>query len=254
VSSLDAGAPGRVALVTGGNSGIGAAIVERLRSDGCAVMVGVETDAGVRDVAALAGGDPAVDAHAADLTEPASCRGLVEACVERFGRIDVLVNNAAITGAPAIAPLERCDDEWLDRIIAVNLAAPFRCSRAAVPHMREIGSGVIVNIGSVAAFAAQRHAAAYVASKAGLLGLTRALAFDLAADGIRVVFVAPGDIELPTGAPHEPGVADAWARSTPLGRRGRPSDVAGVVAHLCSADAAFVTGTSVVVDGGWLTY
>jgi NAD(P)-dependent dehydrogenase (short-subunit alcohol dehydrogenase family) len=246
--------PGRVALVTGGNSGIGAAIARRLRADGFAVMAGVETGAGARDVEVAAGGDPAVAACVADLADPAACKALVEACILRFGRIDVLVNNAAITGPPAIAPLEDCDDEWLDRIIAVNLAAPFRCSRAAAPHMRAVGSGVIVNIGSVAAFAAQRNAAAYVASKTGLLGLTRALAFDLAADGIRVVFVAPGDIELAAAVPAGSPAPQPWTRATPIGRRGRPADVAGVVAHLCSDDAAFVTGTSVVVDGGWLSY
>jgi NAD(P)-dependent dehydrogenase (short-subunit alcohol dehydrogenase family) len=254
MTASDPGAPTRVAVVTGGNSGIGAAIVDRLRGDGLAVMVGIETGAMASDVDERFGGDPAVVAHAADLTDPAACTTIVEACVERFGRIDVLVNNAAVTGPPAIVPLEQCDDERLDRILAVNLAAPFRCSRAAAPHLRASGSGVIVNIGSVAAFAAQRHAAAYVAAKTGLLGLTRALAFDLAADGIRVVFVAPGDIDLGSGDAHAPGVGDPWARATPLGRRGRPSDVANVVGHLCSTDAAFVTGTSVVVDGGWLSY
>jgi NAD(P)-dependent dehydrogenase (short-subunit alcohol dehydrogenase family) len=123
--------------------------------------------------------------------------------------------------------------------------------------MRERGGGVIVNIGSVAAFAAQRNAVAYVASKAGLLGLTRGLAFDLAADDIRVVFVAPGDIAIPTdsGTPDARRDTDAaWIRATPLGRRGTPTDVAGLVSFLCSPDAAFVTGTSISVDGGWLTY
>jgi NAD(P)-dependent dehydrogenase (short-subunit alcohol dehydrogenase family) len=246
---------GRAALVTGGNSGIGAAIVDRLRADGFSVMAGVATTTGAREVAARAGTDPCVAAHAADLAEPAACVALVEACVDAFGRIDVLVNNAAVTGPPALVALEDCTDERFDRILGVNLGAPFRCARAAVPHMRAAGSGVIVNIGSVAAFAAQRHAAAYAASKAGLLGLTRGLAFDLAADGIRVVFVAPGDIALEGSEPTvDADVFSPWVRSTPLGRRGAPADVAGVVAYLCSADAAFITGTSVTVDGGWLAY
>ena len=141
-------------------------------------------------------GDPACVAAAADLIDAAAADALVAACIATFGRIDVLVNNAAVTGPPAVVALEQCDDEQFDRIIAVNLGAPFRCCRAAVPHMRAGGSGVIVNIGSVAAFAAQPDTPAYAASKAGLLGLTRALAFDLAADGIRAVFVAPGDIAL----------------------------------------------------------
>ena len=245
----------RVALVTGGNGGIGAAIVERLRLDGFAVIVGVETEDAVRTVDKLANGDPRIVARAADLTDPRACAALVEACIESFGRIDVLVNNAAVTGSPAVVALEDCDDEQFDRILAVNLGAPFRCARSAAPHLRAVGSGVIVNIGSVAAFAAQRNAAAYAASKAGLLGLTRALAFDLAGDGIRVVFVAPGDIDLGGDEPlHDQRAVDPWARSTPLGRRGRPADVASAVSYLCSEGAEFVTGTSLIVDGGWLSY
>ena len=153
--------------------------------------------------------------------------------------------------------LEECTDERFDHVLAVNLGAAFRCARAAVPSMRTRGGGVIVNIGSVAAFAAQRNAVAYAASKAGLLGLTRA-------SGVR-----PRRRRHPRGVrragrhrhpdrrrrrPTRPGAASPWTRSTPLGRRGQPADVAGLVSYLCSPDAAFVTGTSVTIDGGWLSY
>jgi NAD(P)-dependent dehydrogenase (short-subunit alcohol dehydrogenase family) len=227
----------RIAIVTGGDGGIGRAIVARLVADGFAVW------SATRD--------------RYDLAEADACRRVVADCVAEHGGVDVLVNNAAVTGPPALMTLDECTDERFDHVIAVNLGAPFRCSRAVVPAMRARGGGVIVNIGSVAAFAAQRNAAAYTASKAGLLGLTRALAFDLAADAIRVLYVAPGDIAIPTdgGTPDQCSDAGArWARATPLGRRGDPTDVAGLVAYLCSPDAAFITGTSITVDGGWLSY
>ena len=227
----------RVAIVTGGDGGIGSAIVARLGADGLEVVAATE--------------------ERYDLAQGDACRRLVADCVAEFGGVDVLVNNAAVTGPAALMTLDECTDERFDHVLAVNLGAAFRCARAAAPAMRERGGGVIVNIGSVAAFAAQRNAVAYAASKAGLLGLTRGLAFDLATDGIRVVFVAPGDIAIPTdaGTPDaRPNTDATWVRATPLGRRGTPTDVAGLVSFLCSPDAAFVTGTSVSVDGGWLSY
>lgn len=226
----------RVAIVTGADGGIGSAITARLGADGYQVFAATKSDY--------------------DLAAPTACATLVADCVAEHGGVDVLVNNAAVTGPAALRSFDESTDDHFDHVLAVNLTAAFRCARAAVASMRRRGGGVIVNIGSVAAFAAQRHAVAYAASKAGLLGLTRALAFELAADGIRAVYVAPGDIALPTDA-----VADKvssagaeFARATPLGRRGQPADVAGLVSYLCSPDAAFVTGTSVTVDGGWLSY
>lgn len=227
----------RIAIVTGGDGGIGSAIVDRLRADGLAVFAATE------DRYDLAVGD--------------ACRGLVDDCLAEFGGVDVLVNNAAVTGRAALMTIEECTDERFDHILAVNLAAAFRCARAAVPSMRGRRGGVIVNIGSVAAFAAQRNAIAYATSKAGLLGLTRGLAVDLAVDNIRAVFVAPGDIDTGHGSGSTDSASGAerpWTRTTPLGRRGEPADVAGLVSYLCSPDAAFVTGTSFAVDGGWLAY
>ncbi|MEV4136987.1 SDR family oxidoreductase [Dactylosporangium sp. NPDC049742] len=257
-----AGLAGRVALVTGGGSGIGAAISARLADEGAHVLVGQRTPQTAAAAASrLAAPHRSLDVAVADLADAASCRALVARCVERFGGIDILVNNAAVTGPGASRPLLDCDDEWLDRVVGVNLTAAFRCSREAARCMVARGTpGVIVNIGSVAAYAAQHHATAYTTTKAGMLGLTRGLAFELAPHNIRAVHVAPGDIALDerAGTPAPPPELSEpqrwWERHTPLGRRGHPDDVASMVAYLCSAEAGFVTGASILVDGGWLSY
>lgn len=246
---------GRVALVTGGGTGIGAGITARLADMGAQVMIGQSTDAKAMSVlGTLRKPGRTLDAGGFDLATADGCRSLVDACVKRFGRLDFLINNAGVTGRPALAPFLESDDRHLDRVIDVNLKGAFRCAREAARQMAGQGGGVIVNISSVAAHAAQKNASAYAAAKAGLVGLTRALAFELAPYRIRVVCVSPGDIAV-DGNEEGPAVpANQWSRGTPLGRRGIPEDVAGCVAFLCSSDSDFVTGAELVVDGGWLTF
>ena len=245
VGTLD----GRVALVTGGGTGIGASISARLAAEGALVAIGQRTVAEIEQ--AMAAGLGAAAGLAVDISTREGCRTLVADVVERFGRIDILVNNAAVTGPPAVGSFAEFDDDRLDLLIDVNLKAPFRCAREALPHMA--AGSVVINIASVAAYAAQVDAAAYVMSKAGLVGLTRALGFELAPRGIRVVHVSPGDIMTGPG-PDVSADDQPWARRTPLGRRGRPEDVSAAVAWLCSSDASFITGSGVVVDGGWISY
>lgn len=250
------GLRGRVALVTGGGTGIGAAITTRLADAGAIVVLGQQTLAEADEaVDRLSGAGRRISGAAGDLATAAGCHDLIATVLDRHGRIDILVNNAGVTGPPATGEFLDFSDSQLDTVIDVNLKAAFRCSRDAARDMARRGSGVIVNIASVAAWAAQVRASAYVASKAGLVGLTRGIAFELAPHGIRAVAVAPGDVEVRTIDDMPSNAADRrWLRDTPLGRRGQPEDIASVVAFLCSDAAAFVTGQTVVVDGGWLSY
>ena len=256
MSPSDQTLSGRVALVTGGGTGIGSAISRRLAALGASVAVHQRTaekaTAGVETIRRDGGiAEPVV----ADLRELDGCREAVDGCLGAFGRIDVLVNNAAVTGPAALTPILELDDERLNDIVAVNLTAVIRCSQLAARSMAT--GGVIVNVGSVAGYAAQPGCAVYVATKSALIGLTRALAIDLAELGIRAVHIAPGDIETTTSDVddyHADRRAQAFVRVTPLGRRGTPEEIAALVGFVCSDDAGFVTGSSIVVDGGFLAY
>jgi NAD(P)-dependent dehydrogenase (short-subunit alcohol dehydrogenase family) len=249
---------GKVALVTGGGTGIGAAITAELADAGALVVICQPDQDEARAAAErLSQAERSVSGIGADLRSGPACRAVVEHVINQHGRIDVLVNNAAVTGMAALGAFLSFEDEQLDNIIDLNLKAVFHCSRRAAVDMAERQYGVIVNLASVGAYAAQPNAAAYVASKAGVVGLTRSLAFELAPLGVRVVAVAPGDIDIslsPGATATTRSKGDTWQRATPLGRRGRPGDVATAVRFLCSGRAGFITGTTLVVDGGWLTY
>ena len=249
---------GRVALVTGGGTGIGAAISCRLADLGAVVVIAQSTrERAESAVAALGAPGRMLSGVGGDLGTAEACASVMQTTLDRHGRIDILVNNAAVTGPAATGPLLDFTDDHLDRVVDVNLKAAFRCSREAARDMVTRGAGVIVNITSVGAYAAQRQATAYVATKAALLGLTKGMAFELAPSGLRVVGVAPGDVDVTSPTrPASDGQqeTDPWARMTPLGRRGHPDDVAAAVAFLVSDEAAFITGETILVDGGWLAY
>ena len=238
---------GRAVIVTGGASGIGAATARRLATEGARILVADIDEAGAQRVASDLG--DAASFRRVDVAERTQVEELVAAAVERFGRLDILFNNAGVGSlgeTPDIDP-----DQW-HRIIAVDLHSVFYACRAAIPHFRSSGGGVIVNTASISGIAADYGFAAYNAAKGALVNYTRTLAIDHARENIRVNAVCPGLID--TAATRvlldQPSIAEDYLERIPMGRVGTAEDVAGAVAFLASDDARYVTGHCLVVDGG----
>jgi NAD(P)-dependent dehydrogenase (short-subunit alcohol dehydrogenase family) len=239
---------GKIALVTGGGRGIGRGIVDRFLEEGAQVAV---VQRQLLDNALE--GHPRVAHVKADLSVSTSTATAVEHAVERFGGIDILVNNAGIMFERTVSEIQL--EEW-DLMMAINLRAPLFLAQAALPHMRERGGGNIINIGSIEGLGANPDHASYCASKAGIHGMTRAMAVDLGADNIRCNAIAPGWIASELSETYleshpDPAAArDALNRLHPLGRVGRPTDVGDLAVYLASEHSSFLTGAVIVLDGG----
>src|SRR5262245_13189861 len=243
---------GKVAIVTGGNGGIGLGMARGLAAAGARVVVvgrnAAKSEAAVGELRAL-GGEPV--AIAADVADERSVEALVAETVARCGRLDILVNNAGMNIRKL--PQELSLAEWR-QVLDTNLTSVFLCSRAAYPHMRRAGGGKVVNIGSMLSLFGISFAPAYGASKGGLVQLTKSLAAAWASDHIQVNAVLPGwvDTDLTReGRKLVPGLYAGVVPRTPAGRWGTPDDVAGIAVFLASAASDFVTGVSIPVDGGY---
>jgi 3-oxoacyl-[acyl-carrier protein] reductase len=244
---------GKVAVITGAASGIGRASAERFAAEGARVVVAdLDADAAEEAAAAIAESGAEATHVRCDVTRADDARGMVEAAVGRYGKLDVLFNNAGSTNPPR--PVEETTEEDLDRALAVNVKGVFLCSRAALPALRDGGGSIIVT-SSIMGVRTRPGFTAYAASKAAAIHLARTLALELAEDGIRVNCLAPVATDTPMLATFvgdrdlEEGRA-AFVSTIPLGRLARPSDVASAALYLASDESAYITGAVLPVDGG----
>jgi NAD(P)-dependent dehydrogenase (short-subunit alcohol dehydrogenase family) len=242
---------GRVAVVTGASRGLGRAIAVALASAGASVaLIGREREAlsaSAQEVEAL-GAEAAI--FQTDITDEEQVRSLESDVLARFGHADILVNNAGINVRKSFDEISL--EEW-NQVLATNLTSVFLMCRSFVPQMKGRGYGRIINVTSTLSHVSLPQRSAYSASKAGLLGLTKALALELAAEGITVVAISPGPFatEMTTPLINDPNMNRQFLSRIPMGRWGKPEEVGQLARYLCSPEAGFITGTDILIDGGW---
>jgi NAD(P)-dependent dehydrogenase (short-subunit alcohol dehydrogenase family) len=245
---------GKVAVVTGGNRGLGRAIAEALSESGAAVVVTARDAERARkaaaELAAQTGGRCL--GLALEVRDQRSVEAMVARTIEELGGLHVLVNNAGVNIRESIFDLK--DESWQE-VVDTNLAGAMRCSRAVAPHLKDQGWGRIINLGSMLSVIALPHRSSYAASKAGLLGLTRAMALDLAPYGVTVNAICPGVFRTEINRPilNDPNYLKDFLRQVPVGRLGEPAELKGAAVFLASEASSYVTGSALFVDGGWTT-
>jgi 3-oxoacyl-[acyl-carrier protein] reductase len=239
----------QVAIVTGSATGIGEAIARRLAAAGARVVIAdINIDEAAQTAQAIAG----AFAVRLDVTDGLSASEAVQEVLARTGRVDILVNNAGIAGKAA--PIVQQEESEWTRVLAVNMTGPFQCIRAVLPAMRERGYGRIVNIASIAGKEGNPNMVPYSASKAGLIGLTKAVAKEVATEGICINAVAPAVVQTKILDQLTPEQVSYMTEKIPMRRTGKPEEIAAVVHFLCSREASFVTGQCYDASGGRATY
>jgi 2-dehydro-3-deoxy-L-rhamnonate dehydrogenase (NAD+) len=243
----------RVAVVTGGAQGIGMAIAERLLLAGASgAIVDVNPDGAQRAAASLAVSGRSVSAFQCDVSDPASVRRTFDAIEKQYSRIDILVNSAGVGGP--IGPIQEVTDDQWRRVIEINLSGTFYCCRAVIPQMISRGYGRIINISSIAGKGGRPNMAAYSATKAGVIAFTKAVAKEVAGNGVTVNVVTPGAIDTPILSDLTPQETRSLIEKIPIGRMGRPEEVAALVHWIASDDATLSTGAVFDLTGGRTGY
>jgi 2-deoxy-D-gluconate 3-dehydrogenase len=243
---------GKVAVITGGNGGIGLGMAQGLASCGASIVIaGRDAEKAATALTSLRELGAEASFVAADVTRKADCVALIAGAAEKFGHVDILVNNAGTSVRKM--PQDLSEDEW-HHVLDTNLTSAFLCSQAAYPAMVKAGGGKMINIGSMMSLFGAPYATAYASSKGGIVQMSRAMATAWAKDNIQVNAVLPGwiDTDLTKRARQQvDGLHDSVQKRTPHGRWGTPLDMAGVAAFLASAASDFITGTAIPVDGGF---
>jgi NAD(P)-dependent dehydrogenase (short-subunit alcohol dehydrogenase family) len=243
---------GRVAVITGGSRGLGKAMALALAEAGASLAL-VARDAGALEAVkaeTLARGAAAAECYRVDVTDEEQVRKLEREVIERFGAVHILINNAGINIRKTLP--EFTLDEWM-RVMNSNVTSAFLLCRSFIPHMKGRGYGRIINMASIMAHVSMPGRTAYSTSKTALLGMTRALALELAPDGITVVAISPGPFATEMNRPllENPEINQQFVSKIALGRWGKVEEIGKLALFLCSDDAAFITGTDILIDGGW---
>ena len=243
----------KVAIVTGAGSGIGAAVTQRLARDGFHVAVAdLRPEAAEATVARITQDGGTAHAVQVDVSSEPSVRAMVQSVLARTGRIDALVNNAGIAGQSAPS-WELPDGEW-EKVLGIDLSGVYYGCRAVLPHMLERGAGRIVNVASIAGKEGNPNAVPYSAAKAGVIGLTKAIAKEVATKGVLVNCVTPAVIETPILSQVSDAHIQYMISRIPMGRTGKPDEVAALISWLCSEECTFSTGAVFDISGGRATY